>query len=128
MHVGKILPLTVGSAGGRVLLAHGRAPLEEVATPPLVSYARSTGADPRLFLDLIQQARVEGYADTVGERGGAGASVSAPVFDPAAEIFGALTISGSRLRMPDERCREWTQLLVAAAEQVTRTLGGRCPR
>lgn len=127
MHVGKILPLTVGSAG-RVLLAYDRALLDRVTARPLVAFTESTVTDPHEFRRLVDRAHKDGYAVTVGERDSAGSGLSAPVFGAAAEIVGAMTISGPRLRMARERCLEWTDLLVTRAEQVTRTLGGRLPR
>ncbi|RZL73272.1 MAG: IclR family transcriptional regulator [Rhodococcus sp. (in: high G+C Gram-positive bacteria)] len=126
MHVGKILPLTVGSAG-RVLLAYNRPLLERVLGRPLQSFTASTVTDPADFRKLVEQVRTDGYVVTEGERDDAGSGLSAPVFDATAEIVGAVTISGPTLRMPRERCQEWVDVLVPRAERITRTLGGRAP-
>lgn len=67
---------------------------------------------PALALGDIQQA----------------SGLSAPVFDSAGEILGAVTISGPTLRMPQQQCEEWIDLLVGYAEQITRTLGGWPPQ
>ncbi|MGB3373369.1 MAG: IclR family transcriptional regulator C-terminal domain-containing protein [Rhodococcus sp. (in: high G+C Gram-positive bacteria)] len=75
----------------------------------------------------LVQTRSDGYAITTGERESGASGISAPVFDSAADVIGAITISGPTVRMPESRCEEWVELLVSHAEQITRTLGGRYP-
>lgn len=53
--------------------------------------------------------------------------MSAPVFKANGELAGRLTISGPTIRMPLDRCLEWLDLLIEAADQATRLLGGRFP-
>ena len=77
---------------------------------------------------LVAHARSDGYAITTGERDDSASGLSAPVFDSAGDIVGALTISGPTLRMPTRQCEAWVELLVGYAEQITRTLGGRPPQ
>ncbi|WP_166904064.1 IclR family transcriptional regulator [Mycobacterium sp. DL440] len=127
MYVGKIAPLTAGSAG-RVLLAYEPEIAENAIAGPIEAVTESTVTDPAELRARITQARADGYAITVGERDSAGSGLSAPVFGPSSEILGAVTISGPTLRLPRERCAEWVDLLVTCCEQITRTLGGRPPR
>ncbi len=76
---------------------------------------------------MVAQAKADGYAITAGEREDSASGLSAPVFDSAADIVGAITISGPTIRMPLAQCEAWVDLLVGYAEQVTRTIGGRIP-
>ena len=76
---------------------------------------------------LITQAKADGYAITAGEREDSASGLSAPVFDAAGDILGAITISGPTVRMPQAQCEAWIDLSVGHAEQVTRTIGGRLP-
>jgi DNA-binding IclR family transcriptional regulator len=126
MYVGKVIPLHVGSAS-RVLLAWNPELAQSVLSSPLEPLTDGTVTSPEELRKLIAQARADGYAITAGEREGSASGLSAPVFDSAADILGALTISGPTIRMPRRQCEEWVDLLVGYAEQVTRTIGGRIP-
>jgi DNA-binding IclR family transcriptional regulator len=126
MHVGKLLPLHAGSAG-RVLLAWDDELAERVLSGPLEPITDTTVTDPDVLRELVARTRKDGFAITTAEREDGSSGLAAPVFDSAAELVGALAISGPTFRIPRSRCEEWVELLVAAAEKVTRTLGGRYP-
>jgi DNA-binding IclR family transcriptional regulator len=126
MYIGKILPLHAGSAG-RVLLAWDDELAERVLAGPLEPITDTTITDPDQLRELVAQTRKDGFAITTAEREDGSSGLSAPVFDSATELVGAITISGPTIRMPRSRCEEWVDLLVGAAEKLTRTLGGRYP-
>jgi DNA-binding IclR family transcriptional regulator len=126
MYVGKILPLHAGSAG-RVLLAWNPELAEAVLARPLEPITDTTVTSPELLRELIRQTRSDGFAITTAEREDGSSGLSAPVFNSAAELVGALSISGPTIRMPLATCEEWVDLLVGSAEKLTRTLGGRFP-
>ncbi|GAA2788150.1 IclR family transcriptional regulator [Saccharopolyspora taberi] len=126
MSVGKIAPLTVGSAG-RVLLAWNPDLAKRVLEAELPQLTDSTVTDPDELRRLIKDTRSEGYAITVGERIDGASGLAAPVFDSAGDLIGALMIHGPTLRMPYEKCVEWVDLLVEHAEEITRAVGGRYP-
>src|SRR3954454_17276713 len=126
MYVGKVIPLHVGSAS-RVLLAWNPELADSVLSAPLEPMTDGTVTSPDELRKLIAQARADGYAITAGEREGSASGLSAPVFDAAGDVLGALTISGPTIRMPQAQCEEWIDLLVGYAEQITRTLGGHAP-
>jgi DNA-binding IclR family transcriptional regulator len=126
MYVGKIIPLHVGSAS-RVLLAWNPDLAETILAAPLEPMTDFTVTSPEELRGLIAAAKADGYAITAGEREDSASGLSAPVFDAAGDILGAITISGPTIRMPHERCVEWVDLAVGHAEQVTRTLGGHLP-
>jgi DNA-binding IclR family transcriptional regulator len=127
MYVGKVIPLHVGSAS-RILLAWNPELAQRVLASPLEPLTDETVTSPEELHKLIAQAKADGYAITAGEREGSASGLSAPVFDSAGDILGALTISGPTIRMPREQCEAWIELLVGYAEQVTRTIGGHVPR
>jgi DNA-binding IclR family transcriptional regulator len=126
MYVGKVIPLHAGSAS-RVLLAWSPELAEKILASPLEPLTDGTVTSPDELRTLIARARADGYAITAGEREDSASGLSAPVFDSAADIVGAITISGPMVRMPREQCEAWVDLLVGYAEQVTRTIGGRIP-
>lgn len=126
MHVGKLAPLHAGSAG-RVLLAWDDALAERVLAGPLEAFTEHTVTDPQVLRGLVARTRRDGFAITSDERDDGASGLSAPVFAASGEIAAAITISGPTTRMPRTRCEEWVDLLVAHAERLTRTLGGRPP-
>ncbi|MDQ0079270.1 IclR family transcriptional regulator [Arthrobacter oryzae] len=126
MHLGKLLPLHAGSAG-RVLLAWDEDLMDAVLRDPLESITESTITSSEDLVTAVKTTRRDGFAITVGEREDGASGLSAPVFDSAAGLVGALTISGPTLRMPLETCEAWVEPLLATAEHMTRLIGGRFP-
>ncbi|ALE73065.1 IclR family transcriptional regulator [Pseudonocardia sp. EC080610-09] len=126
MHVGKIIPLHTGSAG-RVLLAWDAPLADEVLSGPLETITDHTVTDPEVLRTLVDETRRDGFAITAAERDDGGSGLSAPVFDHSGAVAAALTISGPTIRLTRERCEQHVELLVRAADRLTRTLGGRPP-
>jgi DNA-binding IclR family transcriptional regulator len=126
MKVGRVLPLHAGSAG-RVLLAWTEGLMHDVFTKSLDQLTESTITDRKALEDAVSQTRQDGYAITTGERQSGASGLSAPVFDSQGDLVGAVTVMGPTLRMPLEVCEQWVEDLLAAAEQITRMLGGRHP-
>lgn len=126
MYVGKVIPLNVGSAS-RVLLAYDQSLAEAVLAGSLEKMTAESITESDTLRATLVQARADGYAITTGERETGASGLSAPVFDSASDVIGAVTISGPTLRMPLSQCEAWVDLLVSHAEQITRTLGGRYP-
>jgi len=124
MYVGRIQPLHVGSAG-RVILAWRPELLEQVLAAPLEAMTGSTITDPDALRAVVERTRADGYAITAGERVEAASGVSAPVFDAHGTLAGALTVMGPTLRLTEDRCAELIDDVVAAADRLTASLGGR---
>lgn len=126
MKVGRILPLHAGSAG-RVLLAWEEGLMDELVSQSLDRLTESTITDRKTLETAVLRTRQDGYAITTGERQTGASGLSAPVFDSQGDLVGALTVMGPTLRMPFEVCEQWVEDLLAAAEQITRMLGGPRP-
>lgn len=126
MHIGKIIPLHVGSAG-RVLMAWDDDALNEVLGSALAEFTDATVVDPDLLRSKVDETRRMGFAITSGERDEGATGVAAPVFDSHGHVLGALMISGPSFRFSPELAARWADNVVGAADQVTRTLGGRLP-
>jgi DNA-binding IclR family transcriptional regulator len=62
-----------------------------------------------------------------GERDPSCAAVSCPVFGPAGELIGALSLSGPLERFSSSAVKKMTKPLIAAGERTTRALGGTWP-
>ena len=100
---GQILPLRRG-APGRVLLAF------------------TDLADPALG-----EVRSAGHAVSFGERDPLCAGVACPVWGPGARLGGALSLSGPRERFTQDAVATMLAALIAAADLVSKTLGGTRP-
>ncbi|MFL0446349.1 IclR family transcriptional regulator [Corynebacterium xerosis] len=107
--VGSRMPLSAGSAA-KVLLAYGPPGLAERILP---------GADfDAAELDDVAK---QGWAESMGERDPALASVSAPVRDGAGEIVAVLSISGPVERLSPSPFEAWgREVLTAAADMEKR--------
>jgi DNA-binding IclR family transcriptional regulator len=126
MHVGKVLPLQAGSAG-RVLMAWDDDALRQVLSSPLESFTELSVTDPEVLRADVENVRRDGWSYTEGERDEGAAGLSAPVFDAAARLVGAMTISGPMSRVTRAAADAWADELVRSAETATRLLGGRLP-
>ncbi|MBX3604813.1 MAG: IclR family transcriptional regulator [Piscinibacter sp.] len=96
VRAGDVLPLNRG-AGGRVLMAYG-------------------GARGRIY----EQVRRDGYVIMTGDRIPGLVGISAPVWNSAGELVGALTLTAPEARVQPAFVGE----LRRAAERLTRRLGG----
>jgi DNA-binding IclR family transcriptional regulator len=124
MYVGKLMPLHAGSSS-RVLLAWDDAAAERVLAGPLPGYTELTVTDPSVLRILLDQTRQQGYSVTAEERDAGASGISAPVFGPGDQLVGALGISGPTQRLTPAQSMAWAPLVVRAAQQATRLLGGR---
>jgi DNA-binding IclR family transcriptional regulator len=127
VQVGEIMPLHVGAAG-RVLLAWNPDVAERVYRSGLQTMTEQTITDAADLEASVMKARADGFAITTGERVSGASGISAPIFGPQAELYGALTVMGPAMRMPYDVCASWVETVLAAAEESTRVIGGTIPR
>jgi DNA-binding IclR family transcriptional regulator len=126
MHIGKILPLHAGSAG-RVLLAWDDEALARVLAAPLDAFTPATIVEADDLRRVVRETKRVGFATTSDERDEGASGISAPIFDSAGVVFGALGISGPTYRIDAGQLAALEEPLVAAAEQATRLIAGRLP-
>ncbi len=102
--------------------------MEAVLRDPLESITDYTITSSEELEAAVKKTHADGFAITVGEREDGASGLSAPVFDSAAGLVGAVTISGPTLRMPLETCEAWVEPpLLATAEHMTRLIGAGSP-
>ncbi len=127
VEVGSISPLYVGSAG-RVILAWNQSLADEIYASGLDALTEATITSPEALKKAVTQTRADGFAITAGERVTSASGLSAPIFGPHAELFGALTVMGPSVRMPREVCESFVEPVLAAADEATRLRSGRIPK
>ena len=108
--VGSRMPLTAGSAA-KVLLAYG---------PPGLAERMLPGAD--FTAAELSDVGTRGWAESMGERDPALASVSAPVRDSTGEIVAVLSISGPVERLSPSPYAAWGREVLDAAADMGRRL------
>jgi DNA-binding IclR family transcriptional regulator len=126
VQVGEIMPLHVGAAG-RVLMAWTPDVAEQIYQSGLHSLTDQTITDAASLEAAVAKTRADGFAITTGERVSGASGISAPIFGPQGELYGALTVMGPAMRMPYDVCASWVEPVLAAAEEATRVIGGVVP-
>lgn len=122
--VGRRIPLHA-SSNGKVLLAYAPPDrLAELAAPPLQRYTDRTIADlPRLRAELAA-VRARGYATAVDELEVGLAAVAAPIAGVDGAVVASVSVSGPTFRIAPHRVAFIAEQVVAAADQISRRLGG----
>lgn len=120
---GQISPLYAG-ASAKVLMAY--LPLETqeeylqgVALEKLTEYTIESKDDLRRDL---QRIREQGYGISYGERVRGAVSISAPVFNPFAEILASVSITIPSIRLEDYNVDELVKELLEGTAEITRRL------
>ena len=108
---GSRLPLTAGSAA-KIFLAYSSPALK----------ATIMAENPSFTLQDIDEARDQGWAESISEREVGLASLSAPVFNDEGLFVAALSISGPAERLKPHPGALWADHLVAAATQLSAAL------
>jgi IclR family acetate operon transcriptional repressor len=114
---------------GKALLAE--APAEQVAAlcaAPLARYTPATLTEPAALVATLAEIRARGWAMDDEEHTPGMRCVAAPVFDQHGAAIAAVSVSGPTVRMTREAAPHVAARAVAAADAVTRAIGGRRPR
>ena len=122
--VGELTPLHATSSG-KVLLAY-MAPEERrkmLAASGLARLTPHTITSQRELEAQIEAAARDGYASSVEELEEGLNAVAAPVRDHTGGVIAALSVSGPVYRFTEERMREVTPDVVAAAAAISQRMG-----
>ncbi|MGB0671077.1 MAG: IclR family transcriptional regulator domain-containing protein [Rhodospirillales bacterium] len=83
---------------------------------------------PARLRDDLDQTRKAGYAFDDQEHAVGLRCVAAALYDEVGRPMAALSLSGPKARIPDERVPLLGALVIRTAAELTKTLGGRVPR
>ncbi len=117
--VGRPTPLHATSSG-KVLLAWS---VEPTTALPLERFTSRTVVDHEKLADQLRQARLDGYAVTMGEYEEGLNAIAAPVFTVNGTLAAALSISGPSYRLPADQLPELAVTVTAAAARISHRLG-----
>ncbi|HEY4375129.1 MAG TPA: IclR family transcriptional regulator [Burkholderiales bacterium] len=109
----------VRGASGRCVLAH-----MNLSEAELREYARGQRIDLARYPQEFAAIRKRGYATSKNELIHGAVAIAAPFFNGAGQPAGALGVFGPSVRLSLARADECGRLLVPAAAELTRMLGG----
>ncbi|WP_455273961.1 IclR family transcriptional regulator [Rhizobium herbae] len=119
-------PIHASGIGKAILSTWDNAAIERLLSPrPLTHFTEKTcDTLPKLLAD-IQTIRTRGWSiddeeHTLGMR-----CLAAPIFNEYGEAIAGISVSGPAVRLPDETLAALGPVVRAAAEGVTRAMGGR---
>jgi DNA-binding IclR family transcriptional regulator len=110
------------TAAGKVMLAFG--PASELEGRQLAAYTERTITDPATLARQLDQVRVEGIAEAVGEREPDLSALAAPVLGRGGGLVAIVGLQGPRARLPAAKLRALREPLRRAAAEISRSLGG----
>lgn len=93
----------------------------------LPRYTERTLDNPAALSAELEQTRRRGYALDDEEHAVGLRCVAAAIFDENAQALAAISLSGPKARMVDDRLGELGQAIRRTAEEITAALGGRKP-
>jgi DNA-binding IclR family transcriptional regulator len=111
------------TAAGKVMLAHADPAVSGDALGTLTAFTDRTITDPAALDAELEAVRQRGWAEGVGEREADLAALAAPVFGRSGELVAILGIQGPVSRLPPATRRALREPLLAAAAQLSRSLG-----
>ena len=112
-------------ATGKALLAHAGTETLAALPTPLPRATPRTVADLRALRAQMRQVHERGYAVNREEWRLGVIGLGAPVFDDHGRAIAAVGLSAPAARMPAARIEQLGALVVATANAITRSLGGR---
>ena len=93
----------------------------------LPRFTEKTIQSPAALREELEQVRQRGYALDDEEHAVGLRCVAAPIYDQNGEALAAISLSGPKARMVDERLTELGAAIQQTAEEITQALGGRKP-
>lgn len=126
---GQRMPLH-GGASGKVILAFGPPEFQKriLSQRRLPRLAPGTITDSVKLKAELEEVRIRGYAQSLGERVADAGAVAAPIFGLEGRFLGALGIAGPIHRFTRETLPPRIKLVQRAAAELSRKLGGELPR
>ena len=119
-------PIHASGIGKAILSTWGDAEIEHLlSTRPLPRFTENTRDTlPKLLADL-EVIRTRGWSIDDEEHTLGMCCLAAPIFNEYGEAIAGISVSGPAVRLPDGKLAELGPVVRAAAEGVTRAMGGR---
>jgi DNA-binding IclR family transcriptional regulator len=113
------------TAAGKVVLAFARdGDADGLSAEEPARFTDRTIVDADALADEIASVRARGWAQAAGEREADLNALAAPVFGRGGELVAVLGLQGPAARLTEERRAEVLPVLLDAATELSRALGG----
>jgi len=124
--IGGRLPLHASGAGKAFLAAQDDARLARILQKTgLPQYTEHTITSPARLKEEMRQIQKQGFAFDDGEHALGLRCVASCIYDECGEAFAAISVSGPKSRIPDERITHLGSLVMRAASDITHHYGGK---
>jgi IclR family acetate operon transcriptional repressor len=128
VRLGSRSPIHASGVGKALLAAMPGQRVEQILERRGLSrFTERTIDNPAALRDELELTRRRGYALDDEEHAVGLRCVAAAFFDENARALAAISLSGPKARMVDERLGELGQAVRSTAEAITQALGGRKP-
>lgn len=128
VRLGGRAPAHASGAGKALLAALGQHDVNALlARHGLERFTENTLGTPGALAADLERVRRLGFAFDDEEHAVGLRCVAATVHDEHAEPVAAISLSGPRARIPDDRIARLGALVVAGANEITRAMGGQAP-
>jgi DNA-binding IclR family transcriptional regulator len=121
--LGRRLPLHATAAGKSLLAWQPQEAISDLLSEPLQRFTPATITDRQELDKVLERVRKRGYADAIGELEDDLVGIAAPVRDHTGKVAAAVTLSAPLSRVPRKRVAEVADPVVAAAEELSASLG-----
>lgn len=121
--VGRRLPAHATAAGKAILAFAPASAARDVLKPGLVRLTERTITDPKQFMAVLEQAKVDGYACEVEESAGDLSCFAAPVFGADGQVCAGLTLCIPTADVAAERARRLIDTACDTAGRMSALLG-----
>jgi IclR family transcriptional regulator, KDG regulon repressor len=92
---------------------------------PLLRRTARTVTNPQSLSEVLARVRENGVAEDLGENEVGARCVAAPIFDHGGNVIAAISVSSPESRLDDARALLVADATRAAADEITRRVGGR---
>jgi IclR family KDG regulon transcriptional repressor len=122
--VGKRAPLYCTSIGKALLAFLPESERKEIIKNiHFEKFTEQTIVDPQALEDELELTRKHGYAIDNMEHDFGITCVAAPIFGYGGALVGSLSVSGPSVRLTPERLPEYSELVMATAQDISKDLG-----
>jgi len=120
----ELLPMHATASGLVCLAFASEGPLEDVLAAPLQRFASGTICDVDELRATVTATRERGFGLAHQSYEDEVVGIAAPIFDPDGKPYGAVSVASPTSRTDDGRVEANSKLVIAAALEVTRSMGG----
>ncbi len=123
--VGQKYPPHAGAIGKLLAAFHDHARLEEyLSRIKLIKFTPNTIVNLQELKLEYEKIRNQGYATSDSENAPGAFGISAPIRDKRGNVFACICIAGPKERFPEEKVKEWIDLLLDSGQEITNRIVG----